>query len=147
MKNNKKQTVIFDRIAKSIKKVGVINAIEDIDIERARGPHNETLLHYLAIEGYFDAVNFLGENGAKLDVRNDLGTTALIDVVVLDMEKMVELLLQIGADPNLQDSLGNTALHKAFEYNSSERVKMLLLEAGASPGKVNNLNETPEDCQ
>src|SRR5690606_24480427 len=42
------------------------------------------------------------------------------------------MLLEAGADPDLADRTGNTALHAAAMINAGEHV-LLLLERGASP--------------
>ena len=46
------------------------------------------------------------------------------------MRRMVKLVLQAGANPNLQQQGGYTALHEAAMHNSVERAQALL-DAGA----------------
>jgi ankyrin repeat protein len=79
-----------------------------------RGFLGETLLHYLAVEGFADGVRLLALHGASLDAKNKFGETALIDVALQGNLEMVELLLECGANPLIQsDSDGDTALHAA----------------------------------
>jgi len=58
--------------------------------------------------------------------------------------EIVEILIGWGADPNLADSDGNTALHFAVDYSHFEVVKILI--ASSTPLNVNarnNMNMTP----
>src|SRR5207253_5441095 len=70
------------------------------DLLKARWTHNETILHFLAIEGYVDGVRFLADAGAAIDEVNQFGDTALIDVAVLGNVEIAKLLLEHGANPN-----------------------------------------------
>jgi len=54
----------------------------------------------------------------------------------------VELLLRHGADPNVRDSAGNTALHRAAE-NGVTDVVAVLLRYGADPNARNKEGRTP----
>jgi len=59
---------------------------------------------------------------------------------------VVSLLLKAGADPNLTNHQGRTALHFSCEkWNNpkSEKIASLLLEAGAKPNHQNVRGETP----
>ena len=51
---------------------------------------------------------------------------------IKDSEKCAEMLLKSGADPNITDENGETALHIACRYGNLKLVK-LLLNDGASP--------------
>lgn len=58
---------------------------------------------------------------------------------------MVQLLLQLGADPNIQDYVEvgfNTPLHRACEKGNLEIVQMLM-RAGANLNIRNKLGQTP----
>ena len=39
----------------------------------ARWIHNETVVHFLAVEGFIDAVNFLADGGADVNDVNEFG--------------------------------------------------------------------------
>ena len=55
---------------------------------------------------------------------------------------VVEVLLRHGADPNLSDRLGNTALHLAACTNHIG-VVTLLLRAGTDVSQIDNNGRTP----
>lgn len=65
--------------------------------------------------------------------QDSQGYTALIKAMFTRANiKIVKLLLDAGADPNIQNSIGGTALSLAAGYVDDEIVK-LLLDAGADP--------------
>lgn len=56
-------------------------------------------------------------------------------------DEILELLLKAGANPNLQDSNGQTALHLALMENSTHKVE-LLLKAQANPSIADHRGNT-----
>ncbi|MBR4424107.1 MAG: ankyrin repeat domain-containing protein [Mailhella sp.] len=54
-------------------------------------------------------------------------------------------MLKAGADPNICDGVGNTALHYALESKAYDAFD-LLLRSGADPNKTNGKGETPLFC-
>ena len=59
--------------------------------------------------------------------------------------KLVELVLERGANVNHQNKQGNTALHFAFTYDPSGQIAELLIEKGADDTLRNNAGGTPYD--
>jgi ankyrin repeat protein len=55
-----------------------------------------------------------------------------------DSEKCAEMLLKSGADPNITDDIGETALHIACRYGNLKLVKVFLID-GASPSFQSNV--------
>ena len=47
----------------------------------SRWIHNESILHFLAIENYVEGVSLLIELGANIELTNKFGDTALFDAV------------------------------------------------------------------
>jgi ankyrin repeat protein len=110
-----------------------------------RGLHNETLLHFLAVEGEATAVALLGELGANVNATNNYGDTALHDCVAFGNVDLCTLLLSLGANPNHQNAQGYTALHTAFENNTGDHIFQMLLKAGGNMSLKNNYGQTPGD--
>src|SRR5205809_5569892 len=66
----------------------------------ARWMHNETVLHFLAIENYEEGVRFLLAHGADVNTANEFGDSPLTDVATLDRNDIARMLLSAGANPN-----------------------------------------------
>lgn len=71
-------------------------------------------------------LSLLTQHPEALTARDALGWTLLYRAVLTNQEGAVSLLLSKGADPNMQFSLGETALHSAAECGYLSIVKMLL---------------------
>lgn len=67
--------------------------------------------------------------GAKLEVPDNSGKTALINTVTPDTPEVTKALLNAGANPNARDKYGKTALIEAIlaRTNRSEIIKHLLI--------------------
>jgi hypothetical protein len=96
----------------------------------ARWIHDETPLHFLAIEGYLGGVRFLGQVGVDVNAVNEFGDPALTEVVALGEVQMVEELLRLGATVNVTSKLRTNPLHCAMEHGHWDLAK-LLINAGA----------------
>ena len=129
----------------------------------------ETPLMLASYFGHVNAMAFLIEHGAKVDLQDEIGTTALQyaaqgpnlsdeinnyfslqgvdrnkfveETSVHDHVKAVTFLIEHGANVDLQDNNGDTALHYAVTFDFPEIVKMLL-NLGASD-MCNNKGLTP----
>ncbi|MDE2729565.1 MAG: ankyrin repeat domain-containing protein [Gemmatimonadota bacterium] len=60
--------------------------------------------------------------------------------------KRVRLLLELGADPNLQDGEGRTGLHLVCARGTGTGTVRALIEAGADPDARDHGGRTPLDC-
>ena len=95
------------------------------------------------------AIQFLVKHGADVNVRDwDHGATPLHTAsYFLDLEKM-RMLLVHGADPNAEDDLGQTPLHRVvgdlidFDERRLDVVR-LLMERGADANAPDKDHETP----
>jgi ankyrin repeat protein len=92
----------------------------------SRWIHNETVLHFIAVENYVDGVRFLAKAGADVDSTNEFGDTALIDVASLGNEKVAEVLLEHGANPNANSETNDNPLHCAVASGNARLVGLLL---------------------
>jgi ankyrin repeat protein len=115
------------------------------ELINARWIHDETLLHFLAVEGFNDGVEFLARQGADVNSVNELGDPPLIDIVVLGNTEAAEILLRHGADPNARSATRDNPLDCAVRSGNVELVG-LLLEAGADGRYTTDLGESILDA-
>uniref|UniRef100_A0A8C0HH17 Ankyrin repeat domain-containing protein 7 n=1 Tax=Buteo japonicus TaxID=224669 RepID=A0A8C0HH17_9AVES len=90
-----------------------------------------TPLHLACANGHVDVVTYLVENKCKLNLFDNDNRSPLMKAVQCQQEKCVAVLLQHGADPNLADADGNTALHLAV-ISPNISVAGLLLDHNAN---------------
>lgn len=114
-------------------------------LKNSRWLSEETPLHFLAVEGYADAVRFLAESGFNVNATNTFGDTALVDVATLTNVEIARILLAHGANPNAQSTTRGNVLHCAVAAGNVRLVEMLL-EAGARADYVTDLRETVFDA-
>ncbi len=89
------------------------------------------LIHHAAAAGATRTVKVLIKHGAKLDLTDSLGNTALIQAAAYGSEPVINLLLENGAKIDLENRQGETALIKAAQTGSVRSVEVLI-EKGAS---------------
>jgi uncharacterized protein len=79
--------------------------------------------------GHYETAEYLIKAGAALNLqsRNVLKAAPLHSAVDAGYAKIVALLLNNGADPNLRDQAGNTSLHIAAQNGNKEIIHLLLL--------------------
>ena len=109
-----------------------LGAGADVD---AKDGYNGTGLIRAAERGYPRIVARLLETDIDIDQVNRLGWTALLEAVILGEGgrphvRTVRLLVDAGADPNIPDESGTTALAHA-RRRGSEAIERILLGAGA----------------
>jgi ankyrin repeat protein len=111
----------------------------------ARWLHEETILHFLAIEGTAEQVELLGQWDFDPNAVNKFGDSPLIDVATLGREDVAGVLLQVGANPNARSATMGCVLHCAVR-SGNPRLVELLLARGADPNCVTELGETVLDA-
>jgi ankyrin repeat protein len=84
-----------------------------------------------SLNGHAEIVKLLAENGAKLDLKSNDGTSALIFASQNGNIEIAKLLLEKGANPDLKDNKGKTAL----DYAGNSDIKSLL-EKYSSPDHI-----------
>ncbi|MHB1949396.1 MAG: ankyrin repeat domain-containing protein [Gammaproteobacteria bacterium] len=110
--------------------------------------NGETLLICATRKRQIRAVRLLvGYEEIDCNVTDDKGRTALIYASINTDELISRLLLQAGANPDIQDCNGNTALHWLITYARDGRMQTVkqILEAKANPNIKNKRGETVYD--
>ncbi|NWU38412.1 ANKR7 protein, partial [Hylia prasina] len=97
-------------------------------------------LHLASANGHGDVVKHLAGKNCHLNLADDTKRTPLMKAVQCQQEECVTILLEHGADPNLADADGNTALHLAVLSGNNAG---LLLEHNASGDAQNQGGYTP----
>jgi len=121
----------------------------DRSVLETRSNLGETLLHWLAIEGFTEAVQRLLGLGADANTADKFGNPVLPHAVIVKQTAIVRALLEAGADPN-GASHGDPALLLAVAKKCPELVELLLthgastdLDEDASP----RLCEAVDKCK
>jgi ankyrin repeat protein len=115
------------------------------ELLEARWIHNETVLHFLAVEGLEAGVRFLAEAGADVNVVNEFGDGPLLEVALLGNDRVAAILIEHGADPNATSPTRDNVLHAAVQSGNAQLVD-LLLTAGARANYETDLGETIKDA-
>lgn len=94
-------------------------------------------LHFAAKAGFTGVMEVLLRNGAPVDARSEKGETPLFYALKAgpraDMVKSVELLLDHGADPTLEDNLGKSPLGISRRMKRSDKDRIVKLFEAAIP--------------
>ncbi|XP_074878228.1 ankyrin repeat domain-containing protein 26-like [Buteo buteo] len=98
--------------------------------------------HVACADGHVDVVRRRVQENCRLNLAGHFKRSPLTTAVQCQQEKRVALLLQHGADPNLADADGNTALHPAV-VSPNTTVAGLLLERNANINAQNREGYTP----
>ena len=102
----------------------------DIDVRNYKG---KTALHCAAKAGFLRVIELLIKKGATIDAPDNSGETALFEAIrstIKDGEKQraaIEALLVKGADPNLKNGKGLTALQVAQRMRRADAGKIVEL--------------------
>lgn len=100
-----------------------------------------TPLHYAILGDAQETVKAMLAHGADANAEGCFGRCLQL-AASKQSEPMLKLLLQAGADPNLPDSLGQTAMFEAMEH-ANPAIISLLLKAGAPIDAQDRDGNTP----
>jgi ankyrin repeat protein len=123
--------------------------IQDIDHNKTQNLLDQTLLH-AAYQGKLEICLGLIRLGANLDYKDKMGRTALHLAVLNKQLEAVKLLVEKGADINVEDNNLETPLFSSFEYSNEKydtiepEISLYLLTA-ASANKNFNVNSQDKD--
>jgi ankyrin repeat protein len=131
-----------------------VRALVDAGLEvDARDASGQTPLFCAAEKGHVDACRALLARGARADASDfgDNGVTPLRRAAACGHARVVELLVEAGADVNWASATKNTALHDAA-WNGNEKTVRALLQLGAAvdardkvrPGEPGRAKRAPE---
>ncbi len=85
----------------------------------------ENALHYAVIWNEIDSAKALITEGIDLDKKGENGYTPLHEAIEQECTEMVALLLESGANPSIENGLGENAAEMAQEYGFEHIVKLL----------------------
>jgi ankyrin repeat protein len=100
------------------------------DLAKAHSSDGFTPLHLACFFGQVEAAETLINYKAEVNAVSPNRIAVIHSAAASRNATLVKLLLQAGANPNLQQQGGYTALHEAAMHNSVERAQALL-DAGA----------------
>lgn len=89
----------------------------------------EAQLYEYVTQGNHIKVKKILRKGACADTVNSLGQTALFTAALLGLSKLVDVLLEFGADPNHRCTDGSTPVHAAA-FSGNHCVLSKMMEAG-----------------
>jgi hypothetical protein len=138
----------FDSLYVSIKNspnngvIRILMAAYKLEKSRFSG---KTMMHMAAEKGDVEMVNRLIHRGVPVDIQDSNGHTALFEAVIFNKARVLEILLECGANPNVvrpgyaRSDL--TPLH-LIEYDNHKLVKMLV-KHGAKIDATDDYGSTP----
>ena len=104
--------------------IKLLNSVTDLHFFTQE---KETLLQYAIINDRFDFINYILKRKINIDNQDDLnGLTALHQIIIKNNLDIVRLLINNGANINIQDFYGNTCLHYAISEKNIEIIKLIL---------------------
>lgn len=130
---------------KTQERIGLLEALGQVDMPRNDGKTPLILLQSLDINTVTEVQQVLLEKGADVNHVDNAGNTPLIAASQNYCYKgVIKELIRAGADVNAADKKGNTALHYALKYGGPESA-IFMIKKGADYKHANNEGATPMD--
>ncbi|KAL0637809.1 Vacuolar protein sorting-associated protein 74 [Maublancomyces gigas] len=127
--------------------LGIVqHLVEEEQHERdgvSKNNNGDTPLMLAAGEGHEEVVHCIVSRFSRcIDWRNKLGVTAMMHAAKNGCDAVVNMLLDLGAEADVVDVLGNTSLHYASAYGHLKVIRSLV-ERGSNCEKPNRQGFTP----
>jgi ankyrin repeat protein len=103
--------------------------------------YNKTALMYAVEYNDDDMINFLLDNGAKIDATNKYGLTTLMYAILHDKIDQVKLLISKGADVTKKSSEDQTTLMYAIQSSNIDIVELLLNKITDKTQRIEFINQ------
>lgn len=100
-----------------------------------------TPLHFAVMFQREDLVRYLVSQGALVNALDEYRATPIYTAATIGANHIVELMLELGADPTISNYQGNTPLHHVNDCHTALR----LIDHGADLSAVNEEGLTPLD--
>ncbi|AET72878.1 hypothetical protein PGAG_00424 [Phaeocystis globosa virus 12T] len=104
----------------------------------------QTPLHIAAsklTDGHYEIANLLIKNGANIDAIDNYGETPLFLAVKANNIEMVKLLIEKGAETNIENKTQNSIMHYAAEIPGDNVEVLKYLIRNSSDTAVNSIND------
>ena len=141
---NDKRTPLMEASSKNDEKqvTWLIEHGADVNLQDEDG---DTALHFACNSDHasLEILSCLIENGANINACTDFKITPLMMAVQNCRKYVVSFLIEHGANVDLQDEDGDTALHFACRSHASLEILSCLIENGASINACTNCKVTP----
>jgi ankyrin repeat protein len=108
------------------------NIVSEASVGRAVPPYADAALLAACIQNRPDLIAPLARNSADPDVRHVSNESGLVIAIIRYPPRAVRVLLELGADPNVPDGLGDYPVHRAARMGSVD-IMSELLDHGADP--------------
>lgn len=141
-------------VAITIFEASATGKINNVIRQLARDPqlvnaHSEDGFHPLGLASYFghlELAEYLIKAGAPINSpsRNGLKAAPIQSAAAAGHEKVVQMLLQLRADPNVREGNGYTPLHAAAQNKDVEMIRTLIY-GGADITLVGSDGKSPLD--
>lgn len=129
---------MVEQVGKATWGVLVKHVVQDVP----NAVHNDMLL-WAARHGYISLVELLLEHSANINIKDPQSGESPLSLAVLKGHYQVAaILVDRGANLEIQDSIGRSPLSKAAMCGAEDAVR-LLLERGANPGSRDSAGQTP----
>ena len=138
--NNKKsleENLVIEKKSKNIK----INEKGNLDYLLSLCNYD---IFSFARHGHYKELEKLFLEGINPDSKDKFGNTLLIISAQNNNKRILKICLRYGAQINMQNIMGNTALHFAKEYRYDD-IFDYLIKKGANP-EIKNLRGVPARC-